>query len=89
MKCPSPLHAQHYNISIPISKPPFVKFPSNPNGAISGSDIDIVHVIQGKIKFRVRFKKEKRWMDSAESVSENIADHNAEVCMKGRTCPTQ
>ena len=71
-KCPNSLQSQHYNISIPISKPPFVKFPMTANGIFSGSDVDIINIIKGKIGFSVGFKREKNWIGSAGSVSQNL-----------------
>ena len=71
-KCPNSLQSQHYNISIPISKPPFVKFPMTANGIFSGSDVDIINIIKSKVGFSVGFKREKNWIGSAGSVSQNL-----------------
>ena len=77
-KCPNSLQSQHYNISIPISKPPFVKFPMTANGIFSGSDVDIINIIKSKVGFSVGFKREKNWIGSAGSVSKKPNHCNPE-----------
>jgi hypothetical protein len=58
-KCPRYLQGGHYNVSVAVSKAPFIEF--LPKGRLSGSDVDVLNIIKAKLGFTVEFTLEKIW----------------------------